>query len=218
MSRIFDSFFRTVVWRSSYISDRAPKSKLGVHCLKMTDRRNCDRRLYIFLCLHPNHRLDSVLTPQPCPPLTLALPPVKQISNFDERLHPLLKNLGVYDSFDFVLTSRYKQFCCVPFAIRCGFIFFCRNVPRDWCTLCRGSKRDEQSCPLARLSNTRSCRNASGSVYVAATLDAKTGRLSLLSLRVEQVSTHARPLALFAFVLFSLQGVRLGETRAGHVR
>ncbi|CAM9542227.1 unnamed protein product [Scytosiphon promiscuus] len=28
------------------------------------------------------------------------------ISNFDERLHLLLKNLGVYDSFDFVLTSR----------------------------------------------------------------------------------------------------------------
>ncbi|CBN77932.1 haloacid dehalogenase-like hydrolase [Ectocarpus siliculosus] len=28
------------------------------------------------------------------------------VSNFDERLHPLLKNLGVYDSFDFVLTSR----------------------------------------------------------------------------------------------------------------
>ncbi|CAM9985499.1 unnamed protein product, partial [Hapterophycus canaliculatus] len=32
--------------------------------------------------------------------------PAKQISNFDERLHPLLRNLGVYDSFDFVLTSR----------------------------------------------------------------------------------------------------------------
>ncbi|CAN0524996.1 unnamed protein product, partial [Ectocarpus sp. 8 AP-2014] len=30
------------------------------------------------------------------------------VSNFDERLHPLLKNLGVHDSFDFVLTSRYK--------------------------------------------------------------------------------------------------------------
>lgn len=29
-----------------------------------------------------------------------------QVSNFDERLHPLLKNLGVYDCFDFVLTSR----------------------------------------------------------------------------------------------------------------
>lgn len=29
-----------------------------------------------------------------------------QISNFDERLHPLLKNLGVHDLFDFVLTSR----------------------------------------------------------------------------------------------------------------
>lgn len=28
------------------------------------------------------------------------------MSNFDERLHPLLQNLGVYDSFDFVLTSR----------------------------------------------------------------------------------------------------------------
>lgn len=28
------------------------------------------------------------------------------MSNFDERLHPLLKNLGVYDYFDFVLTSR----------------------------------------------------------------------------------------------------------------
>ncbi|CAM9102455.1 unnamed protein product [Laminaria digitata] len=28
------------------------------------------------------------------------------VSNFDERLHPLLKNLGVYESFDFVLTSR----------------------------------------------------------------------------------------------------------------
>lgn len=28
------------------------------------------------------------------------------MSNFDERLHPLLKNLGVHDLFDFVLTSR----------------------------------------------------------------------------------------------------------------
>ncbi|CAM9536200.1 unnamed protein product [Discosporangium mesarthrocarpum] len=28
------------------------------------------------------------------------------VSNFDERLHLLLKNLGVYDSFDFVITSR----------------------------------------------------------------------------------------------------------------
>lgn len=28
------------------------------------------------------------------------------MSNFDERLHPLLENLGVYKSFDFVLTSR----------------------------------------------------------------------------------------------------------------
>lgn len=34
----------------------------------------------------------------------LWLPP--KISNFDERLHPLLKNLGVHDLFDFVLTSR----------------------------------------------------------------------------------------------------------------
>lgn len=30
----------------------------------------------------------------------------RQISNFDERLHPLLRSLGVHDSFDFVLTSR----------------------------------------------------------------------------------------------------------------
>ncbi|CAM9360926.1 unnamed protein product [Choristocarpus tenellus] len=28
------------------------------------------------------------------------------VSNFDERLHPLLRSLGVYDMFDFVLTSR----------------------------------------------------------------------------------------------------------------
>lgn len=29
-----------------------------------------------------------------------------QISNFDERLHALLNDLGVRDAFDFVLTSR----------------------------------------------------------------------------------------------------------------
>lgn len=38
---------------------------------------------------------------------THGIPPAcAQISNFDERLHPLLKNLGVHDCFDFVLTSR----------------------------------------------------------------------------------------------------------------
>lgn len=56
-----------------------------------------------------------VLPPVPVTELSLSLfhtpslRTTKQVSNFDERLHPLLKNLGVYDEFDFVLTSRYKS-------------------------------------------------------------------------------------------------------------
>ena len=56
------------------------------------------------------HLCAFLATRRVMPRTTSALPRnatlPRQVSNFDERLPPLLHNLGVYDLFDFILTSR----------------------------------------------------------------------------------------------------------------
>lgn len=76
-----------------------------VHPLLKAAGTNCTGATLLSTAVHP-YMFPLLLHPPTPPP---SLYPAKKMSNFDERLHPLLKNLGVYDSFDFVLTSRYNS-------------------------------------------------------------------------------------------------------------